>query len=178
VSGVDLGSAVIAARQAGLLVNGGGHAMAAGFTLAADRQAAFREFLADRIIAQTGPGGPVAELGLDGTLQPRGASVELAGTLQKLAPFGSGNREPRFAVPAARVVQADIVGEDHVRCILTGEDGGRLKAIAFRSAGRPVGQLLMQCGGLPVHIAGHLRLDRWQGRESVQLIVDDAAPAA
>jgi single-stranded-DNA-specific exonuclease len=176
VSGVDLGSAVIAARQEGLLVNGGGHAMAAGFTLAAEQQADFRAFLADRIIAQTGPGGPVAELGLDGTVQPRGATVELATALQRLAPFGSGNREPRFAIPAARVVQADIVGEDHVRCILTGEDGGRLKAIAFRSAGRPLGQLLMQSGGLPVHVAGQLRLDRWQGRESVQLIVDDAAP--
>jgi single-stranded-DNA-specific exonuclease len=175
VSGVDLGSAVIAARQEGLLVNGGGHAMAAGFTVAADHQADFRAFLADRIMAQTGPGGPVAELGLDGTLQPRGATVELATALQRLAPFGSGNREPRFALPAARVVQADIVGEDHVRCILTGEDGGRLKAIAFRAAGRPLGQLLMQSGGLPVHIAGQLRLDRWQGRESVQLIVDDAA---
>jgi single-stranded-DNA-specific exonuclease len=178
VSGVDLGSAVIAARQAGLLVNGGGHAMAAGFTLATDKQAEFREFLADRIIAQTGPGGPVAELGLDGSLQPRGASVELAGALQRLAPFGAGNREPRFALPGARVVKADIVGEDHVRCILTGEDGGRLKAIAFRCAGRPLGQLLLQSGGLPVHIAGQLRLDRWHGRESVQLIVDDAAPAA
>ncbi len=175
VSGVDLGSAVIAARQEGLLVNGGGHAMAAGFTLSADRQADFRAFLAERIMVQAGPGGPVAELGLDGTLQPRGATVELAASLQRLAPFGSGNREPRFALPAARVVQADIVGEDHVRCILTGEDGGRLKAIAFRAGGRPLGQLLMQRGGLPLHIAGQLRVDRWQGRESVQLIVDDAA---
>ncbi len=178
VSGVDLGSAVIAARQAGLLINGGGHAMAAGFTVAADRQAAFRDFLADRVIAQTGPGGPVAALGLDGTLQPRGATVNLASALQKLAPFGSGNREPRFALPAARVVQADIVGEDHVRCVVTGEDAGRLKAIAFRAAGGPLGQLLMQSGGLPIHVAGQLRIDRWQGRESVQLIVDDAAPAA
>jgi len=178
VSGVDLGSAVIAARQAGLLINGGGHAMAAGFTVAADRQGAFREFLADRIIAQTGPRGPIAELGVDGTLQPRGASVELAGALQRLAPFGAGNREPRFALPAARVVHADIVGEDHVRCILTGIDGARLKAIAFRSAGRPLGQLLMQSGGLPVHIAGQLRIDSWQGRDSIQIIVDDAAPAA
>ncbi len=178
VSGVDLGSAVIAARQEGLLINGGGHAMAAGFTLATDRQEAFREFLADRIIAQTGPGGPVATLGLDGTLQPRGATVQLATALQKLAPFGAGNREPRFAVPAARIVRADVVGEDHLRCILTGEDGGRLKAIAFRSVGQPLGQTLLQSGGMPVHIAGQLRLDRWQGRDSVQLIIDDAAPAS
>lgn len=177
VAGVDLGTSVIAARQAGLLVNGGGHAMAAGFTVTAAREAEFREFLAERIRAQTGPGGPVAELGLDGTLQPRGATVQLAEALQRLAPFGSGNREPRFAIPAARIVQADIVGENHVRCILGGEDGGRLKAIAFRCADRPLGQLLLRSAGLPVHIAGQIRIDRWQGRESVQVLIDDAAPA-
>jgi single-stranded-DNA-specific exonuclease len=175
VVGVDLGTVVIAARQEGLLISGGGHAMAAGFTVAADRQDAFREFLAGRIVAQTGDAGLVAELGLDGVLQPRGATVELAGVLQKLAPFGAGNREPRFAISAARIVKADIVGSDHVRCILTGEDGGRLKAIAFRCADRPLGQLLLQSAGLPVHIAGQIRIDRWQGRESVQMIIDDAA---
>jgi single-stranded-DNA-specific exonuclease len=178
VAGVDLGTAVIAARQEGLLINGGGHAMAAGFTVAADRQDDFRAFLASRIVAQTGEGGPVAEMGLDGVLQPRGATVELAEALQKLAPFGAGNREPRFAISAARVVKADIVGSDHVRCILTGEDGGRLKAIAFRCADRPLGQLLLQSGGLPIHIAGQIRVDRWQGRESVQMIIDDAAAVA
>jgi single-stranded-DNA-specific exonuclease len=175
VAGVDLGTAIIAARQEGLLISGGGHAMAAGFTVAADRQDAFREFLAGRIVAQTGDGGPVAELGLDGVLQPRGATVELAGVLRKLAPFGAGNREPRFAISAARIAKADVVGGDHVRCILTGEDGGRLKAIAFRCADRPLGQLLLQSSGLPLHIAGHIRVDRWQGRESVQMIIDDAA---
>jgi single-stranded-DNA-specific exonuclease len=175
VTGVDLGTAIIAARQEGLLISGGGHAMAAGFTVAADRQDAFREFLAGRIVAQTGDGGPVAELGLDGVLQPRGATVELAGVLRKLAPFGAGNREPRFAISAARIAKADVVGGDHVRCILTGEDGGRLKAIAFRCADRPLGQLLLQSSGLPLHIAGHIRVDRWQGRESVQMIIDDAA---
>ena len=176
VTGVDLGSAVIAARQEGLLVNGGGHAMAAGFTLEAARQAEFQSFLSARILSQTGGGAPVAELGLDGTLQPGGATVDLAWALQKLAPFGSGNREPRFALPAVRVAKADIVGEDHVRCFLAGEDGGRLGAIAFRCADRPLGQLLLQRGGLPLHIAGQIRINRWQGRESVQLIIDDAAP--
>lgn len=175
VTGIDLGTAVIAARQEGLLINGGGHAMAAGFTVAADRQDAFREFLASRIQTQTGDGGPVAELGLDGVLQPRGATVELAEALQKLAPFGAGNREPRFAISAARIVKANVVGKDHVSCILTGEDGGRLKAIAFRCADRPLGQMLLQSSGLPLHIAGQIRVDRWQGRESVQMIIDDAA---
>lgn len=175
VLGVDLGTAVIAARQEGLLLNGGGHAMAAGFTVAADREQDFRHFLAERIMAQTGDSGIVSELGLDGVLQPRGATVELAAALQKLAPFGAGNREPRFAISGARIVQADVVGSDHVRCILTGEDGGRLKAIAFRCADRPLGRMLLQSSGLPMHIAGQIRIDRWQGRESVQMIIDDAA---
>ncbi len=178
IPGVDLGAAVIAARQDGLLVNGGGHAMAAGFTIAAERQAAFRAFLAERVRGQAGPGGPAAVLGLDGVLQPGGATVEFAAALERLAPFGVGNREPRFALPAMRIGKADIVGGDHVRCFLTGEDGGRLKAIAFRAADRPLGQLLLQSAGLPVHIAGQVRVDRWQGRESVQLIIDDAAAAS
>lgn len=177
VAGVDLGAAVIAARQSGLLINGGGHAMAAGFTIAADREADFRAFLAERILGQTGPGGPQPELGLDGTIQPRGATVELVEALQRLAPFGAGNREPRFALPAVRIVQADVVGDDHVRCIVAGEDGGRLKTIAFRCVGRPLGQALLAKGGAPIHLAGQLRVHRWQGRESVQFIVDDAAAA-
>jgi single-stranded-DNA-specific exonuclease len=175
MAGVDLGAAIIAARQSDLLINGGGHAMAAGFTIAGDGQSAFRDFLAERIAGQTGPGGPKAELGIDGALQPGAATIELVGALARLAPFGAGNREPRFAIPAARIVKADVVGENHVRCIVTGEDGGRLKAIAFRCVGQPLGSALLNSRGAALHLAGHLRIDRWQGRESVQLIIEDAA---
>ncbi|MDH3704223.1 MAG: single-stranded-DNA-specific exonuclease RecJ [Alphaproteobacteria bacterium] len=178
VRGVDLGAAIIAARQSGLLINGGGHKMAAGFTVAADQEAAFRDFLSARIAEQSGPGGLTPRMMLDGALMPAAATLDLVHTIERLAPFGAGNPRPRFALPAARVARADVVGENHVRCFLTGEGGGHLKAIAFRVLGEPLGDALLKSGGLPLHIAGTLRIDRWQGREDVQFMIDDAAPIA
>lgn len=176
VEGVDLGAAVIAARQSELLVNGGGHKMAAGFTVAAARQDDFRAFLEERILADAGAGGITPELRLDGALHVAGASVSLARALERLQPFGPGNAEPRFVLSNARVVQADVVGKDHVRAILSGGDGGRVKAIAFRCADQPLGEMILRArGGAPIHLAGRVRIDSWQGREDVQLMVDDAA---
>ncbi len=176
IEGVDLGAAVIAARQEGLLINGGGHKMAAGFTVARDMAEEFAQFLSDRIVAEVGPGGIVPTLRLDGAVSVQGASLDLIQALSELEPFGAGNPEPRFAVTHARIVEAARVGEDHVRLVLTGEGGGRLKAIAFRVADQPLGEFLFQSkAGRPIHIAGKLRIDSWQGREQPQLLVDDAA---
>jgi len=178
VRGVDLGAAVIAARQAGLLTAGGGHAMAAGFSVPAGRLADLRGFLEQRIAAQLQETGPlVPTLHLDGALTARGANPELLGHLEKLAPYGTGNAEPRFAVTDVRVVRADVVGSNHVRCILTGQDGARLKAIAFRALDGDLGPALLNSGGRPLHLAGCLRADRWNGQDGVQLFIDDAAPA-
>ena len=179
VDGVDLGAAVIAARQRELLVNGGGHRMAAGFAVAGENEAAFRAFLEERILEQVGPAGIVPHLTLDGALHPAGASLSLARALERLQPFGPGNAEPRFALTDARIVQADVVGRDHVRAILAGADGGRLKAIAFRCADQPLGEMLLRAkGGTPIHLAGRVRVDSWQGREQAQFMIDDAAAPA
>ena len=178
VRGVDLGAAILAARQAGLLINGGGHRMAAGFTVARESEDAFRAFLAERIAADAGPGGITPSLRLDGAMQTAAATVPLLQALDALAPFGAGNPRPRFALPAARILKADVVGENHVRCIVGGEGQGRLKAVAFRAVGDALGAALLGARGLPVHLAGHLKLDRWQGREEAQLIIEDLAPVA
>ena len=178
ISGVDLGAAVLAARQSELLVNGGGHPMAAGFTVATETEEAFREFLGEHIERQVGPQGVVRRLHIDAAVQPAGATTELALDLARIAPFGAGNPEPRFVLPYARIAKADVVGENHVRCFLTGEGGGRLKAISFRSLGEPHGDALLKSAGLPLHLAGHIRVDRWQGREEAQLIIEDVAEAA
>jgi single-stranded-DNA-specific exonuclease len=175
VRGVDLGAAVIAARQAGLLVNGGGHRMAAGFTVAAERVGDLCTFLGQRVADQLAGQPPEASLELDGALGVKAATPALAETLARLGPFGSGNAEPRFAVIDARVVRADVVGSAHVRCILTGAEGGRLKAIAFRSVDSDLGQMLLTAGSRPLHLAGPLRLDTWNGSATVQLVIDDAA---
>jgi len=176
VPGIDLGAAVIAARQSGLLSAGGGHKMAAGFTVPADKQGAFRAFLEERLGQLAGADGIVPRLSLDGVAQADAVSIELVQALSRLAPFGSGNAEPRLALPRVRVHQAQIVGSDHIRCFLSGEGGGRLKAIAFRCAETPLGRLLLaQNNGMPVNVAGLLKIDRWQGREQVQFTIEDAA---
>jgi single-stranded-DNA-specific exonuclease len=178
IPGVALGPAVIAAQQAGLLVNGGGHAMAAGFTVETGKLDKFRAFLNDHVTDQLGGAAPVAELGIDGALTPDGATVELIELLDKIGPFGAGNARPRFAFAGVRVVKSDIVGADHVRCFVTTMGGGkRLKSIAFRAAGTALGRALADPAGAPLNIAGHLQIDRWQGAENAQLIIEDAAIA-
>jgi single-stranded-DNA-specific exonuclease len=180
VPGIDLGAAVIAARQEGLLVNGGGHAMAAGFAVARERLAELGSFLEERIARQRAEAGE--ELGrmlyLDGAVAVRAATPDLIASLNALAPFGTGNAEPRFVIPAARIGKADVVGENHVRVFVSGADGGRLKAMAFRAADNPLGRALLETGGLPLHLAGKLRADTWMGRNEVQMFIDDAAPVA
>lgn len=177
VRGVDLGAAVIAARQEGLLIAGGGHRMAAGFTVSGPKLDALRSFLTGRIADQLAAAPLVPTLELDGALAVGAATPALVGTLGRLGPFGTGNAEPRFALTDARVVRADVVGANHVRCILQGSDGGRLKAIAFRALDSDLGKALLTGRGTPFHIAGVLRIDRWNGTEGVQLLIDDAAPA-
>ncbi len=175
VRGIDLGAAVIAARQAGLLVNGGGHPMAAGLTVEADVIPALEEFLADRLAAHGSTASGAASMGFDGALAVAAATPELVDLLEQAGPYGSGNEEPRFAVTDARVIKADVVGSDHVRCILAGAGGGRLKTIAFRRAGDALGEALLGSVGTDLHVAGHLRADEWQGRRESQLVVEDAA---
>lgn len=176
VAGIDLGAAVIAARQAGLVVKGGGHAMAAGFTSAPERVDEVGRFLSARVAERMAEAGP-APLHLDGGIGIGGASLDLVEVLKGIGPFGSGNPEPRFAISHARVAKADVVGDGHVRCFLTGEGGGRLAAIAFRSAETGLGRVLLGSDGVPLHIAGRLRENIWQGRSTVQMLIDDAASA-
>ena len=173
VKGVDLGAAVIAARQAGLLVNGGGHAMAAGITITEAKCAELVGFLEERLTPQVAALGVVRGLGIDGVLNVKGANTDLVDLLQQVGPFGAGNSEPRFAIADARVIKANIVGQGHVSCIFTGRDGGRLKGIAFRIAETPLGQALLAAQGKEVHVAGHLKTDSWQGRTDVQIFIDD-----
>jgi single-stranded-DNA-specific exonuclease len=178
VAGVDLGASVIAARQAGLLLKGGGHAMAAGFTVARDRLSAARAFLEERIAARVREARIVPTLSFDGTLRPDGATAELAQTLARVGPFGSGNPEPRFALPAARIGFAAPAGDAHVRLAISPDGPGRpLKAIAFRCLGTDLGRALLAAQGGVLHLAGRIRADTWNGTTSAQLMIDDAANA-
>lgn len=179
VRGVALGPAVIAAHQAGLLVNGGGHAMAAGFTVAEERLAAFRDFLAEHIAAQLGGTALAPDIGIDGVLTPEGATVELIDLLDAAGPYGAGNPRPRFVLPGVVPVRADVVGTDHVRCFLAAPEGGpRIKSIAFRAVGTEVGDALLGARGGVLNVAGHLNIDTWQGRRAPQFVIEDVARPA
>jgi single-stranded-DNA-specific exonuclease len=178
VRGVDLGTAVIAARQQGLLVNGGGHAMAAGLTVARDQLPALAHFLDERLAPQLGAAPAIRELGIDAALAPGAATQELVAMIERAGPFGAGNALPRFALTGVRVDYAQPVGEGHVRCSLVGQERGRVEAIAFRAGQTPLGPALLDRAKPVLHVAGALRIDRYNGREAVRLQIDDAAPAA
>ena len=175
VPGVDIGGAVRAAVGAGLLVKGGGHAMAAGLTVTRERSPALRDFLNVALAASSTGARDASALDIDGALTPSAVTDGLMAMIERAGPFGQGNPQPRFAFPAHRVKFAKVAGTAHVRCVLEAGDGSRLDAIAFRAAGQPLGDLIMSSGGLPIHVAGHVRRDTWGGRDRLELQIDDAA---
>ncbi len=177
VPGLDLGGAVIAARQAGLLSSGGGHPMAAGFSFEVSKAAAFQAFLDERLGAGALPG--VADLALDGVLGVAGADAALAQMVARLGPFGNGNEEPLFVLPRVRVVKSERIGKDHatIRAMVAGEAGGQMKTLLFRAGEGKLAAALSAVGGAPLHLAGYLRAESWNGRVSAGFFVADAAPA-
>jgi single-stranded-DNA-specific exonuclease len=179
VTGIDLGAAVIAARQAGILATGGGHPMAAGFSLSARRLEDFHAFLNERLAAAALLPS-AADLSVEGTLAVPGATTELAQHLAKLAPFGAGNEEPILVLQRARVLRADRVGREStaIRTFVEGEGGGpRLKAMLFRARDGALADALLGRAGAPLHLAGHLRAEEWNGTISAGFVISDAAPA-
>jgi single-stranded-DNA-specific exonuclease len=179
VPGLDLGAAVIAARQSGILATGGGHAMAAGFSLAPEKTEAFHAFLCDRLAS---PAGPLRRppVQVEACISTGGATLELAWNLAKLAPFGTANEEPVIAVPDVRVVKCDRLGNDGntLRAFVQSEGGGpRLKTLLFRAGDGAIGRALEGRSGTRLHLAGHVRAETWNGNTSVGFCIEDAALA-
>ena len=175
IPGVDIGAAITAARQDGLVITGGGHAMAAGFTVERARLGALRDFLRERLGAQAAASASAPSLGLDGALGVEGATAALLETLEAAGPYGAGNPEPRFAIAGATLLRADIVGRGHIRCQFAGKSGRQLRGIAFRAVDNALGQALLAGPELPLHLAGRLRLNRRWGAGRVEIQIDDAA---
>jgi len=175
VGGVDIGAAVRAAVSAGLLVKGGGHAMAAGLTVSRDKLPALQDYFTAKLKDAAMLARDRAGLDIDGALTPASVTDQLMDLIDRAGPYGQGNPQPRFAFPAHRVKFSKVVGDAHVRCALEAGDGSRLDAVAFRAVGQPLGDLLLNAGGMPVHVAGHVKRDTWNGREKTELMIDDAA---
>jgi single-stranded-DNA-specific exonuclease len=176
IPGVDLGRVVRRAVAEGLLLKGGGHAMAAGITLAHDGLAAFRAYVEAELADAVAAARADQAMLIDGAVSAAGASSELIATIARAGPFGAGNPEPIVALPSHTVAYAETAGQSHVRARLRSGDGTFLNAIAFRAAGQPLGNALLSMRGQAVHAAGVLSVDRWNGTERVQLRICDLAP--
>jgi single-stranded-DNA-specific exonuclease len=177
IKSVDLGLVIRTAVQEGLLTKGGGHAMAAGFRLERRGQDQLLAFLAERLSTPVAAATSLRLLAIDGALSAGGANKELIELLERAGPYGPGHPEPRFAFPAHRLARVRMINDKHVRCSLVAADGSRIEACAFRVGETPLGTLLLKAEGLPLHVAGHLRRDTWNGRDGVELVIEDAAAA-
>lgn len=176
ITGVDLGAAIVAAREEGLLVAGGGHAMAAGLTIDPARLNSLSDWLDERLASDVTAAMTGRSLLLDLSVAPGGLTPDLVETLEGAGPYGMGWPGPRVAVGPVKLVKADIVGSDHVRLIARGEDGARFKAIAFRAAESDMGQALLHgARDKRIWLAGRARIDDWGSIPQAELHIDDAA---
>jgi single-stranded-DNA-specific exonuclease len=179
INGVDLGAAVLAAKDSGLLIAGGGHAMAAGLTVAAHGIEPLRTFLHDRLAADVERARRGHSLLLDTLCAPRGVAANLCDALDAGGPYGAGWPSPRVASGPARLLKTGIVGNGHVRGIACGEDGASFKWIAFRAADTPLGQALLSASAdRHFWLAGLIKRDEWNGGNRAEMHLDDAAEAA
>lgn len=175
INGVDLGAAILAAKESGLLVAGGGHAMAAGLTVEAGKLDALGAFLNERLAADVERASGDRALLIDAVLAPRGISPLWCEAIESAGPYGAGWPAPRVATGPVRIVEASIVGTDHVRLTVSGDDGARFKAIAFRSAETELGQTLLHARGRKLWLAGRAKRDDWGSRPAAELHLEDAA---
>ncbi|QJB70322.1 single-stranded-DNA-specific exonuclease RecJ [Parasphingorhabdus halotolerans] len=176
ISGVDLGAAIIAAKDSGLLVAGGGHAMAAGITIETSKIDSFAEFLNERLSETVGKAQSGKALLLDAVLSPKGVNPLIIEAMDGAGPYGMGWPAPRIATGPVRIIKCDIVGKDHVRMIVSGDDGGSIKTIAFRAAETDLGQALLSAPrGKKLWIAGRAKIDDWGSRPAAEIHLEDAA---
>ncbi len=175
IPGVDLGAAVLAAKDMGLLIAGGGHAMAAGLTVAVDRIDALTAFLNERLSDAVDNAATGRALDCDAAVAPRGVSLSLVETLDTAGPYGQGWSAPRVASGPWTAVDCRIVGEHHVKLMLSGADGVRCKAIAFRQADTALGAALAGARGRQFYVAGRVKRDDWKGEPSAEIEIDDIA---
>ena len=173
----DLGANIMSALQSGLLSAGGGHAMAAGFSIEKQKINLLRDFLCNRFSERVELTGKLPELKLDGVLSVEGVKEDIIRALAVLEPFGSNNPEPIFGLPSVRVTYSSVVGDSHIRCNLKTSDGATLKGIAFRALDTEIGEVLLNHNNANLNVAGKIRENNWQGRNSSQIIIEDIALA-
>lgn len=177
VKGIDMGAAVSEAKKQGLLIAGGGHEMAAGFSVETDKIELLSQFLNERFSKALEDYQSKKSLKIDAVMSIKGVSVGMIKELEKAAPFGVGNPSPKFVLYNCMIIRTDIVGEKHVRCIIgshmTGQSGPTIKAMSFRSVDTEIGTVLLHSKGKLAHIAGQVRINSWQGNETAEFTIED-----
>jgi single-stranded-DNA-specific exonuclease len=177
MAGVDLGHAIRVAVARGLLVKGGGHALAAGLTIEEGRLGELRAYLEEALGRSVHGSTELEGLPIDAALSARGATIEMIDQIARAGPFGTAHPEPIFVLPSHRIAFAETVGNGHIRLTLASSDGATIKAMAFRAADAPLGQALLANRGQFLHAAGMLTIDQWQGRrQPVFRVIDAAVP--
>lgn len=170
---IDLGALIISAKEKGLITKGGGHTMAAGFSLEESKLENFRKFVGEYVTEHLGQETVTPVLEIDAVLDAGGATVELADCLERLEPFGAGNPEPKLMLKHIRIIKPSLIGTGHVRCVLTSENGGSIKAIAFRVGDNDIGNAMLTAKNTFFDVVGVLHHDRWNGRNEAQFIIED-----
>lgn len=174
---IDLGSAIIKAKELGILTEGGGHSMAAGFTLHVDRIEEFKKFLHDYIESSTKSQKIIPVLKIDSVIDITGINADLIKKLQILEPFGTANEEPRFAILNAKLTGSDAIGGGNIRCYFSSDNGKSISAICYKSVDTPLGEVLLSEIGSRFKLAGKIRSNSWNGKNYIQFIIDDIARA-
>ena len=173
IHGFDLGSTIIGAVQDGLLKKGGGHKMAAGFTIRMEKLAEFKEFVFKKFSSINVNLEEKNNYYFDSEIAPSAVNLEFFEKINLLSPFGSGNPEPRFVIKDVKLVNSKIVGEKHIKVVLIGSDSTTLKAISFNTVETELGYYLLKKNIKPFNIAGKLSLNQWRGQRNVEFIIDD-----
>ncbi len=176
IGGVDLGAAIISAREAGLLEAGGGHAMAAGLSVKAENIEALSDWLDQRLASDVARASSSNAILIDALLSPRGLNAAFIDAMETAGPYGMGWPGPRIVTGPVRIIKCDIVGKDHVRAIVSGDDGASFKAMAFRQGESPLGQQLLHGErGQKYWITGRAKVDDWGSTPKAELHIDDIA---
>ncbi len=173
VNGFDIGSIIISATQKGILLKGGGHKMAGGFTIDSSKIEEFKEYAIKKIRSSKVDLNREKNFYIDSIVSPSALNIDFYSKINILAPFGSANPEPKFVIENVKTINSKIVGEKHIKSILLGSDGSSIKAIAFNALESNIGPYLLKKNKKTFNIAGKLSLNEWKGEKNVEFIIDD-----
>ena len=173
IFGFDIGTQIIKATQSGIVEKGGGHKMAGGFTIKKENIPLFRDFLIKNFKKSKLSSSKIVNLYLDSIIAPSALNEEFYSEIERLAPFGSGNSEPKFVIENLQVITSDLVADKHIKTVLYAKDGSVIKSIAFNAKDSPLEPFLTKKNKKKFNIAGKMNLNEWRGKKSVEFVIED-----